>query len=171
MNESLIHTAVTIATASRLLLDAYESVGRTPIAYIYRQAAAFIAAVIRIRPLRTTDAFHGKSKDALSINVRCALKTISTALSLSDAQIDDICLCLPKEHHLNSFEFPFLDSFVQSRETNRLTITTLSDLPTYAEYNADYDISWDEVHAIEDIMKLTYAHRTTSALIGTRAHH
>lgn len=153
---NLLSAAMMAATAARLLLDAYESVGRSTGVDEYRIAATLAAAIFYVRPIRLVDASCSAPEEVLMLNQLCAMKAAGLLLGIELNDRDKIILDQLDAH--GDFEpTSYLKAHVETGECliiSPSTILTLSNFPRYETYNANNDIRWSDVHQIEKLMNI-----------------
>jgi hypothetical protein len=156
--DNLLGTAILTATASQLILDAYESVRKSSAYSRYLEAAALAAAILSVRSIREFGSKdHTSSMEAFEINQRCAIGAAGALLEIDPCNTDKIVLSRGNQTSLISFESPFLTphiTFGEGLMTSRSVVLNLGSFPSYRSYNIRNDMCWDDIHQIEQLMNV-----------------
>ncbi|MGM4885633.1 ImmA/IrrE family metallo-endopeptidase [Tardiphaga sp. 20_F10_N6_6] len=154
---NLFSTSTATAAAAGLLKDAHQSARSSNVDTRTHSAAALVAAILAIKPIREIGIYRTLSPTILSLNQLCALKAVSKYLGVDLTGLEKN-LATPTEATLSmSFESDYLVAFIKQINLSISSSSTILHLDEYAgyyEYNEDNDINWTEILRIEFLEKL-----------------
>jgi hypothetical protein len=152
--DNIFSTSVLVAQGARLLSDSYASVyGSNALSELTYSATA-AAAILAMRPIRGMGSMSAYEREIVTLNEICALKVASMLLKVNmynsdtDSGISSCSL---------SFQSSYLNEFVGVGEhliVDSCSVVQFCDLPSYFDYNAKIDVSWNEINSIKNIINL-----------------
>ena len=154
---NLFSTSLLTAKAAQLLLDAHESVRSTSVESGFMRAACVASAIFTVGPIREIGSNNTRSEEITRLNELCALKATGSLLGFDFGNLDNIVSMNKFRNAGMAFSFDYLTSLIQRGDriiAGTSTILHFRDLPLYYDYNENNDISWREVHALENLAKI-----------------
>lgn len=147
-----LSTAMLTAVGSRLLHDAYGSFHRSIGANNFQSAAALVAAISYMHPIREIGDPNSRRAEILILNQKCGLHAVMKLLQF-DSRTNRVTLPSPDDPIM--FESSYLNDLVQigaDRIRDEITILSLNSLPNYQSYNVSNDVAWCDIHYLERLM-------------------
>jgi len=164
--ESAFNASLLISKSTQLLLEAYNSV-RPKAENDFMRAACMAIALFTVCPIREIGVANASSKTLKALNELCALRSVQSFLQLELPNLDSIIW--DNSLHNNEILIPsdYLASLVKLGEeiaVDASSVLHFTHLPSYYDYNGNCDISWREIHILENLAKIFALWATDSSL-------
>jgi Zn-dependent peptidase ImmA (M78 family) len=154
---NLFSTSILSSKATALLYDAYGSVRGLASSNEFTVAASLAAAILAINPIRDVGSQNTQHTELLRLNQFCALRAGAAYLKIELKDLERNLSNEKADATAISFMGDYLEEILNRADkaiTTQSTIVHLRELPSYYEYNGRNEISWSEIHQLENIAQV-----------------